>query len=34
VVQQTIEQCRGQRGILGKGGIPLAERQVAGDDQT
>jgi hypothetical protein len=28
VVQQTIQQCRRQRGILGKGGIPLPERQL------
>ena len=34
VVQQTIKQCRRQRGILRKGGIPLAKRQVAGDDQA
>lgn len=34
VMQQAIEQCSGERGILSKGRIPLTEGQIAGDDQT
>ena len=30
----AIEQRRRQRGILGEGRVPLAEGQVAGDDQA
>ena len=33
VVQEAIQQCCGQRGILRKGRIPLPKRQIAGDDQ-
>ena len=29
MVQEAIQQCSRQRGILGKGRIPLAKRQVA-----
>lgn len=34
VVQQAIKQRSGQRGILGEGRIPLAEGQIAGNDQA
>ena len=34
VVQQAIQQRCGQRGILGKGRIPLTEGQITGHDQT
>ena len=33
-MQQAIQQRGGERRILGKGGVPLPERQVAGHNQA
>ena len=34
VVQQAVEQGGGQRPVLGEAGGPLAEGQIAGDDDA
>lgn len=34
VMQQAIQQCGGERRVLGKGMVPLSKGQIAGDDQA
>ena len=34
VMQQTVQQGGGECRVLGESGIPLAERQIAGNDQA
>lgn len=34
VMKQAAEECRRERCIVSKGLVPLAERQIAGQDET